>query len=264
MNQNPFGEPPYHLVALSGGKDSTALAFALKEKHPELSFKYYCTPTGDELPEMFDWWVELGERLGSRIIPIMEMTLEGCIKKNKMLPNFRARFCTRQIKIEPAIKMMRQLSQNGPVTNYVGLRADEETRLGGIFDGLEVNSRFPFKEWGWTLKDVWAYLEKLGLKERLPARTDCALCYHQRIGEWYRLWKDHPERFARGEAIEAEYGATFRTPDKAGLDTRSGWPVSLAGMREAFASGRVPRSEQQLDLFSRQTMDAGACRVCSL
>lgn len=40
-----------HVVALSGGKDSTALALRLKEIEPR-EYQYVCTPTGDELPDL--------------------------------------------------------------------------------------------------------------------------------------------------------------------------------------------------------------------
>ena len=43
-----------HVVALSGGKDSTALALRLHELNPKVDYTYVCTPTGDELPEMFE------------------------------------------------------------------------------------------------------------------------------------------------------------------------------------------------------------------
>ena len=253
-----FGSPPFHLVALSGGKDSTALALELRARHPEISYRYYCTPTGWELPEMFDWWIEIGERLGSKIIPIMETTLGECIKKHKMLPNFRVRFCTREIKIMPARRMMARLLEQGDVHHYVGLRADEETRIGGVYDDLGINNHFPFREWGWGINEVWDCLTKHGLADRIPERTDCDVCYHQQLGEWWRLWKNHPARWKRGEAMEEEMGGTLRTP---GRDT---WPTSMRDLRAAFEAGRIPKSEQQLSLFSRGTMSGGACRVCSL
>lgn len=253
-----FGRPPFHLVALSGGKDSTALALALRERHPETPFRFYCTPTGWELPEMFDWWNRLGEILGSKIIPIMGTSLGACIRDQKMIPNFRARFCTRIIKIEPARRMMANLLGQGEVYHYVGLRADEEHRLGGIYDDVCTKNRHPFKEWGWGVREVWAILVRYGLSEDIPERTDCDVCYHQRIGEWWRLWKFYPDRWRRGEALEAEMGATFRTP---GRDT---WPTSMRDLRNRFESGDVPKSERQPELFARGTMTVGACRVCSL
>ena len=95
-----------HVVALSGGKDSTALALRLAEVEPR-DYTYVCTPTGDELPEMFAHWRKLGELLGSRIVPVMAHTgLNGVIREQKMLPNFRARFCTRILKIEPYRKWL--------------------------------------------------------------------------------------------------------------------------------------------------------------
>ncbi len=241
-----------HVVALSGGKDSTAMALRLREVMPDVDFTYVCTPTGNELPEMFDHWKKCGELLGKPILPIMHTTgLGGVIRKEKMLPNFRARFCTRILKIEP---YRAWLAANTPCTSYVGLRADEQGRAGGAYSDIPgVEMAFPLREWGWGLADVLGYLEQRGVT--IPRRTDCAVCYHQRIGEWWALWKEHPDEWATGEAWEAEIGGTFRTP---GRDT---WPTSMADLRASFEGGRIPKSVQQTgDLFR----DAGSCRVCTL
>lgn len=249
--------PPFHMVALSGGKDSTAMALALRERNTDIDYAFYCTPTGNELPEMFDWWKTLGAMLGKPILPIMEMTLEGCIEKNQTLPNFRRRFCTRQIKIEPVKRLFRRLVSLGEVHSYVGLRADEEGRAGGSFDqvpGVEVH--FPLRDWGWRLGDVMKFLATKGVA--VPQRTDCALCFHQRIGEWWRLWARYPEEFERGIQLEVKYGETLRTPG------RDSWPTALAELASEFEKGKRPREEGQLELFKRPTMTGGSCRVCSL
>jgi hypothetical protein len=78
-----------HVVGLSGGDDSTLLSFLLKEREPR-PYNYLCTPTGNELPEMFaHWrWLASDNALGQPIIPIMAGTLKGVIEQEKMLPTF--------------------------------------------------------------------------------------------------------------------------------------------------------------------------------
>lgn len=245
-----------HIVALSGGHDSTALSVELKEREPR-PYNYICTPTGDELPAMFAFWNWLGSDnvLGKRIIPIMAGTLESVIHQEKMLPNFRARFCTRILKIEPYRQFLQREAAQGPVVSYVGLRADESGRAGGAYDDIDgVTMRFPLREWGMGEAEVQAVLAKHNI--RCPDRTDCAKCYHQRLGEWYELWLFHPEIYADAEALEAQYGATFRTPG------RDSWPSGLREMRLRFEAGDKPTLS--LNRMVRERMAAGGCRVCSL
>jgi len=243
-----------HVVALSGGHDSTALSLLLREREPR-PYAYVCTPTGDELPEMFAHWALLGERLGSRIIPVMEISLKGLIHKEGCLPNFRRRFCTRKIKIEPFRHWLTKQLAGGPVISYVGLRADEPGRAGGAYDQIPgVEIRYPLREWGFGEDEVQATLAERGIK--CPDRTDCAMCYHQRLGEWWELWKNHPDRFDDAVAIEQRYGETFRTPG------RDKWPSSLAEMGSRFEAGEVPTIS--LNRMKRERMASGSCRVCTL
>jgi 3'-phosphoadenosine 5'-phosphosulfate sulfotransferase (PAPS reductase)/FAD synthetase len=240
------------VVALSGGKDSTALALRLAETEPG-DYTYVCTPTGNELPEMFEHWLNLGKFLGKPLIPIMANTgLKGVIRQQRMLPNFRARFCTRILKIEP---YRRWIAANAPCVSFVGLRADEEGRAGGAYQDIPgVQMRFPLREWGWGLEEVNNYLKEKGVS--IPKRTDCGWCYHQRIGEWWDLWNGHPDLWAEGEALENEIGGTFRTP---GRDT---WPSGMKELRQSFEAGRVPATIQRRNADPNR--QAGECRVCTL
>ena len=243
------------VVALSGGHDSTALAFLLKEAHPDTPFVYVCTPTGNELPAMFEHWNNLGERLGRQLVPIMAGTLHGVIRQQKMLPNFRARFCTRILKIEPYRGFLIGQAAIGPIISYVGLRADEEGRAGGAYDDIAgVTMRFPLREMGFGEADVQATLRRFGIV--CPDRTDCGDCYHQRLGEWFEYWRDHRDAAMRAVALEAEMGGTYRTPG------RDAWPTPLKDLFAAFEAGRVPTLS--LNRMKRERMEAGSCRVCAL
>lgn len=234
-----------HIVALSGGKDSTAMALRLGEVEPR-RYEYVCTPTGIELPEMNDHWKRLEDILQSPIIKLPSMSFGELIEANRMLPNFRARFCTHILKIVPFEKY---LIEALPVIAYVGLRADEPDREGASY-GIElfIKTRHPMREWGWTIKDVLGYLKRRGV--HVPTRTDCDRCPLQSLPEWYRLWKDYPERYESACKDEDNLGHTYRSP---GRDT---WPAGLRDLAERFAAGNVP--------LAREKRSAGGCRVCSM
>lgn len=241
-----------HIVCLSGGKDSTALALRLAETEPR-DYEYLITPTGNELPEMIDHWKKLAELLGKPLtVRTMGLGLSAAIRAQNMIPNFRARWCTRILKIQVAEMFF---VVNAPCTSYVGLRADEdETKRVGMYGEIEgLTKRYPLREWGWNLKTVLSYLESRGVS--IPARTDCAWCFYQKIGEWWNLWKDHPDYFKAGEDLEAEMKHTFRS------DSRDSWPAALKDLRAEFEKGNRPKGAGQLDLFSER---ADMCRACSL
>jgi len=239
-----------HVVALSGGKDSTALALKLAEVEPR-PYVYLITPTGDELPEMVEHWASLERRLGQPMLRITNRTLADWIDEYSALPNWRQRWCTRLLKIEPCLAF---LAKSAPAVLYVGLRADEEERK-GIYSET-VTCRFPLREWGWGLGDVRGYLREQGVK--IPRRTDCARCYGQRLSEWWNLLHMHPELYASAEADEARTGHTYRSP------SRDTWPAGLKELREAFSTRHPPRGATlQRSLFDDDDEPA-ACRVCKL
>lgn len=233
---------PKHVVGLSGGKDSTALALWLAVNEPR-EYEFICNETGNELPEMQAHWALLERVLGQPLKRVRHSVdlLQLCEEMNA-LPNFRMRWCTRILKIEPTIAYMEALPEGS--TLYVGLRADEEIRR-GIF-GEDMKIRFPLREQGWSEPDVWRYLSSWGIT--IPKRTDCAVCPYQRLEEWRDLWEFHPDKWAEGIALEKKTGHTFRS---AGRDT---WPASMEALGEEFARGRPLRNS------NRST----TCRVCSL
>ena len=232
-------------VAFSGGKDSTATALRMAELGEE--FECVFTPTGDELPDVFVHIDNIMKMLGKKIITPPNHSLDTWIREFNALPNWRQRWCTRVIKIQPCIAF---LKANPGSTLVVGLRADEQERKGLYGDYAKY--RYPLREWGWGIKEVLGYLFDKGVK--VPKRTDCAVCPYQRLGEWWLLWKNYPERYKQGEKYEEMTGYTFRSP---GRDT---WPAALKDLRKEFESGRTPRGLKKL----LSDDDPAACRVCSL
>ncbi len=232
-----------HVVGLSGGKDSTALALRLAEIEPR-DYEYIFTPTGRELPELKSHLERLESHFGKKIIKLTngDKTLDDLIQIQNALPNNRMRWCTRILKIQPTIAYC---VRNAPCIMYVGLRADEELRE-GIYGDL-VQSDFPFKRWGWDISHVLSYNASKGFT--VDFRTDCDYCYDQRLIEWWRLWKYYPERWQEAKVHELKTGKTFRSP------SRDTWPAALCEMEKRFESGDIPKE--------RGTSKT-VCRVCSL
>lgn len=240
-----------HLVALSGGKDSSAMAIRLKEINPSVRYEYICTPTGDELPDMIKHWDNLEKILGQKIIKITNKTLYDWINYYNALPNWRQRWCTRLLKIQPCLAFIKSL-QVKPIL-YVGLRADEPERKGIYSEN--VLTKFPLREWGWKLEDVQNYLKSKSI--RIPNRTDCSLCFYQKVSEWFYLWRDNREFYNKGIMFEKKTGYTFRNPNN------TKWGKSLEEMAEKFSLGHVPfGASNQIPLFEDDNFIP--CRVCKL
>jgi hypothetical protein len=242
-----------HIVGLSFGKDSTCLALALKDREPR-PYTYVCTPTGDELPEMVGHMLAVEAMLGQEVVKLTNGTLATQINAQRMLPNFRARWCTRLLKLKPFGEFM---ASHAPCVAYVGIRDDEDeregTRPGGDSApvGTECRQDFPFQRWGWGLPEVLSYLAAKAIA--IPDRTDCARCPYQKLGEWYNLWSMHPAIYASAEADEARWGHTFRSA------SRDSWPAGLKDLRLLFEAGRRP--DRSLKMMESR---AGMCRSCSL
>jgi hypothetical protein len=233
-----------NVVALSGGKDSTAMALRLKEVYPDKEFIYLTTPTGDELQEAIDHWNVLETLVNQPLVRLNGGTLNGWIDHFQALPNNRQRWCTRLLKIQPCLAFLEQFDMP---TLWIGLRADEDEKKRKGLYSPDVQRRFPLREWGWGLEEVKGYLQLKAVE--IPRRTDCARCFDQRLVEWKRLWLRHPGIYAHAEGQEERIGRTFRSP------SRDTWPAGLKELREEFRVGRRIRGEDKY-------WESERCAVC--
>jgi len=200
-----------HLLGLSGGKDSSALAVYMRDRVPEM--EYFFSDTGKELPETYAFLDRLEVFLGK---PIARLNMERDPSENRdfdhwltlyggLLPSSQVRWCTVNLKIRP----FEEYVGEDKAYNYIAIRADED-RVG--YKPLKtaalrnIEPKYPFKEDGITKEDIYRILEESGLG--LPdyyqwrTRSGCYFCFFQRKSEWVGLLEQHPELFELAKSYE--------------------------------------------------------------
>ena len=192
---------PRHIVAFSGGKDSSALAIYLhapdrwrkilgksvtSERPPLTEAEYVFCDTGTELAETYDYLDRLEAYLGKPIHRLRASVPPS--RPNEpdktpfdhylelyggFLPSPNVGWCTRLLKLKP----FEDYIGENPVMSYVGIRADEgewrvdpktrrkyfQHRKGYISTKSNITTVFPFIEDGLVKDDVYRILEDSGV-----------------------------------------------------------------------------------------------------
>jgi len=157
---------PRHVLGISGGKDSAALAIYLFQKYPKLDIEYYTCDTGKELDETYQLIDNLEIYLGKKIKRIVGAPnshvdpFDHFLKLyGGFLPSSNARWCTKNLKLVPFEKYV----GDDPVISYVGIRGDEE-REGYISRKTNIQSIFPFRKNIWSEDVVNKFLANSNLE----------------------------------------------------------------------------------------------------
>lgn len=229
-----------HVLGISGGKDSAALAVYMRQHAPELDIDYFFTDTGKELPEVYEFLGRLEGFLGKPILRLNpDRDFDFWLREyNSFLPSPQTRWCTRQLKIKPFEEWVRPLVRAGDVVNsYVAIRADEDYREGYISGQDNLRVHLPFRTAGIDKAGVTEILEAAGVGlpdyYRWRSRSGCTFCFYQQKIEWARLLEEHPEAFeeARGyEKTALEHGSPFTWSQGESLDDLAR-PERLAQIR---------------------------------
>lgn len=208
-----------HVLGLSGGRDSAALAVYMRQHYPELDIDYFFTDTGKELPEVYEYLGRLEGFLGQPIRRLNpDRDFDFWLKQyNDFLPSPQTRWCTRQLKLRPFERWLRPILNDGyTVYSYVAIRSDEEYREGYSSKNDKLIVKLPFKEAGIDKAAVLDVLDGAGLG--LPkyyewrTRSGCTFCFFQQKIEWVRLKEQHPGAFEEAKAYEkdaVEHGSPF-------------------------------------------------------
>ena len=243
-----------HVLGLSGGRDSAALAVHMRQHHPETDVEYFFTDTGKELPEVYEYLGRLEGLLGkpiSRLNP--DRDFDFWLKQyNDFLPSAQSRWCTRQLKLRPFEQWIRpMLDQGATVYSYVAIRSDEEFREGYSSKHKNLIVRLPFKEAGVDKAGVLEILESAGLG--LPSyyswrtRSGCTFCFFQQKIEWVRLRERHPKAFEEAKAYEkiaVTQGTSFTWSQGESLEELER-PVRISQIKEDHQK-RVERMQSKV------------------
>ncbi|MCR4440644.1 MAG: phosphoadenosine phosphosulfate reductase family protein [Peptococcaceae bacterium] len=196
MKNKTHKQKERHILALSGGKDSAALAVYMREKYPNLDIEYVFTDSGCELPETYEYLNRIRAILNIEIkIISSERGFDYWLKYYKgVLPSPQNRWCTRQLKLKP----YEEYIGNDLTYSYIAIRADER-RKGYQGSKGNIIPNYPFIKDNITLKDVISILLNSGLG--LPdyynwrKRSGCYFCFFQTDDEWKGLRVHHEDLF---------------------------------------------------------------------
>jgi 3'-phosphoadenosine 5'-phosphosulfate sulfotransferase (PAPS reductase)/FAD synthetase len=254
-----------HVLGISGGKDSAALAIYMRDKIADV--EYFFTDTGAELPEVYEFLDRLEDYLGRPIIRLgLERPFDHFLQQhNGFLPSPNTRWCTREMKIRP----FEQWVGDDEVVTYVAIRADED-RDGYKATKPSIVPRFPFKEDGLIRSDIDRILKQSGVGwpayYEWRSRSGCYFCFFQRKSEWVSLSERHPELFERAKAyekIDPVTGEGFTWSQGETLDqlVARASDIRAAVGRSSNSAGR--KSWQEIFANTEDEEDE-SCLVCSL
>lgn len=275
-----------HVLGLSGGKDSAALAIYMRQNYPHIDIQYFFTDTGKELPEVYDFLAKLEGFLGKKIERLnAERDFDFWLREyGNFLPSPKSRWCTRQLKLLPFKNWIKPwLNSGAKVYSYVAIRADEDHREGLISHHDNLIVKLPFREHGIDKPGVFELLDSSGVG--IPkyyewrSRSGCTFCFFQQKIEWARLKERHPAEFEKAKAYEKtalDSGSPFTWSQGESLAELEK-PERLSEIRADFEVRRQrerarikinplrPRPEDLIDDIDDLYFEdegGGACLVC--
>lgn len=273
-DQTKTEKPVRHILALSGGKDSSALAIYMKGKIKNM--EYVFCDTEMELEETYDYLVRLESYLGAKILHLKYSSGYGFNEilqmKKGFLPSPQSRWCTEYLKLKP----YEDYIGDDPVISYVGIRADEPHRKGYISTKPNVKSVFPFVENNIRQDDVTRLLEESGLGVpsyyNWRSRSGCYFCFYQQKREWVGLLEKHPDLYEKAKAYEKEdpdTGERYTWNQGESLDDLAK-PERIKQIKEEYQKrksreAKAFKGDQKLkDLWGDDDDENLSCNICHL
>lgn len=223
----------YHVVSLSGGKDSTAMLLGMLERGMQIDCILFCD-TGLEFPAMYDHLDKLESDIGRQITRIQashpfeyymfETSVQrkantvftkkyGHIHNGYGWAGPKMRWCTSLLKDAPRERCLKPLREKYDIVEYIGIAADEQYRLDRPRNKAE-NHVHPLVDWNMTEADCLKFCYERGydwqgLYEHFH-RVSCWCCPLQSLSELRQLYRFHPDLWAKLKDWDCRTWRKFR------------------------------------------------------
>ena len=268
------------IVSMSGGKDSTALALAMREA--EIPCRYVFADTGWEAPETYEYLATLERILGITIDRVRSEKggMVETARHRAGFPHRTGRWCTTELKVWPLRAYHDAIDAD--TVSVVGIRAEESAARAAMSD-FEYDDRWRGYVWrpimGWSVADVLAIHHRHGvpvnpLYKRGHGRVGCYPCINENKSGVALIAKHSPERIDEIDALEREFTAErarrnasgegdFKHPIATFFQSRGAigptgeYPPTQ--IREVVAWSRTARGGVQLNLL-QESPDSGCFR----
>lgn len=265
MTASPTPEPR-HILSLSGGKDSTALAIYMRDRVPQM--EYVFCDTGEELPETYDYLDRLEAYLGK---PVVRLNPDRPFSHyldvyRGVLPDSRTRWCTRMLKIKPFEKYVGEAE----AVSYIAIRADETHRIGYISTKPNLKAIYPFIDDGVVKSDVFRMLEESGLGApeyyEWRSRSGCYFCFFQQRREWVGLKERHPDLYEKAKTFEKFDDVTGKSftwsPQESLVELEH--PERMEAIKNSNLRIQEGKKTSLVSILEEEDDEETACLVCHL
>ncbi len=276
------------IIFYSGGKDSQASMIWAVEKYGIANCEAVFMDTGWENPVTYQHIIDTTEQIGIDLKILKSKKYDGMLdlaKKKGRFPSLKARFCTEELKIKPAIDYILSLKEN--IIVIEGIRKDESkarsrmekqcTYFKYYFEPYGTDKKGKPKLHTYRAKDVRNWCKKYNADKIRPifewtaqqtvdyiiangqtpnslyfngfTRVGCFPCIMARHGETKRIIDNYPEKWAELKQAETLLKSTYFPPDYIPKHARSDQRISTANDVEKYFNDK----NQTLNMFEEDT-----------